>query len=96
MGEDKKKRKHLHKVELEDTHDGHVLEHHTYKPHRHSPDSEAEPQRKNVAVHATPDEAGASAAEAMGQNEPPDPGADPGAAAPPAAAGGDPMGGMAQ
>lgn len=96
MAEEKKaKRKHLHKVELEDTESGHILEHHTYKKDRHS--TETEPQRKNVAVHATPEEAGQSATEALGQNAPPDPNADPGAQpAEPAADGMPDAGAMAQ
>lgn len=93
MPEDKKKpkRKHLHQVRIEEAHDGSMVSHHTYKEHRDA--HEKEPEKTNVATHATPEEAGQAAAESFGQNAPPDANADPGAAPPPAAGGGDPTAG---
>jgi hypothetical protein len=92
MAEEKKeehKRKHLKRVVTEETHDGKFLHHHTYTKSRD--DEHEEPERRNVAVSNTPEEAGQHVAEQMGMNEPPDQGADPGAPQPtpdPSAGGG--------
>jgi hypothetical protein len=85
--EDKPKRKHLHQIRSEETEDGHVVHHHTYKKKRG--DTETEPERKNVAVSSSPDEAGEHVADQFAMNQPaPDAEAAPDAGA--AAAGGAP------
>jgi hypothetical protein len=95
MAEEKKKpaRKHLHQIRSEETEDGHIVHHHTYKAKRG--DEKTEPERKNVAVSASPEEAGEHTAEQFGMNAPPQAGADPGAGDP-SAGGGDPNGGAPQ
>lgn len=97
MAEKKTKRKHLHKIVSESTGDGHIVHHHTYKKSRD--DEDTEPERRNVAVSSSPEEAGQHVAEQMGMNDqsPQDPGAaqpeaDPSQGAAPAS---DPSGGMA-
>jgi hypothetical protein len=80
--ENKEKRKHLKRVVTEETRDGHFLHHHTYTPSRD--DDHEEPERRNVAVSNTPEEAGQHSTEQFGMNEPPDAGADPGAQPEPA------------
>jgi hypothetical protein len=80
--EEKPKRKHLKRIVSEETHDGHILHHHTYTPSRDE-DQKEEPERRNVAVSASPEEAGAHVAEQMGMNEPADASADPAAAGEP-------------
>jgi hypothetical protein len=97
-GKKKPAKKHLHEIRSVETDDGHILHHHTYKKKRG--DVETEPERKNVAVSNSSDEAGEHTAEQFGMNEPPpaDAGAAPdaGAAAGGAApdAGAVPMPGM--
>jgi len=81
----KPKRKHLHQVRVEEAHDGSHIEHRTYKSHRGA--TETEPEHKNVATHATPEEAAQSMTEGFNQNAPPEEAPDPGAA-PPDAGGG--------
>ena len=78
--EHKPKRKHLKRVVTEETHDGHYLHHHTYEKHRGAGE---EPERRNVAVSSSPEEAGQHVAEQMGMNEPADATADPAAAGEP-------------
>lgn len=87
-GDKKPEKKHLHQVRSEETEDGHIIHHHTYKKKRG--DAETEPERKNVAVSSSPDEAGEHTAEQFGMNQPPaaaaapageDPGGDPGGGA---------------
>ena len=46
--EKKPAKKHLHEIRSEQTEDGHILHHHTYKKKRG--DAETEPERKNMAV----------------------------------------------
>jgi hypothetical protein len=84
-------KKHLHEIRSEETEDGHIIHHHTYKKKRG--DSETEPERKNVAVSSSPDEAGEHVADQFAMNQPapdagaaPDPGAAPGGAPDAAAA----------
>lgn len=80
-GEDKPKKKHLHEIRSEETEDGHIIHHHTYKNKRG--DTETEPERKNMAVSSSPDEAGEHVADQFAMNQPaPDAGAAPDAAAP--------------
>lgn len=62
-------RKHLHAIRSEHTEDGHILHHHTYK--KKAGDTETEPERKNVAVSSSPEEAGEHVAEQFGMNQPP-------------------------
>lgn len=89
-GGEKKKpaRKHLHEIRSEETEDGHIIHHHTYKAKRG--DDKTEPERKNVAVSSSPEEAGEHTTEQFGMNAPPqaageDPtGGDPAGGAPPA------------
>jgi len=63
----KKEKKRLVRQEVEETEDGHYLHHHTYRngkgEHEH---------RKNVAVSASPEEAGEHVAEQFGMNEQPE------------------------
>lgn len=77
---EKPKKKHLHQIRSEATEDGHVVHHHTYK--KKAGDAETEPERKNVAVSSSPDEAGEHVADQFGMNQP----APDAAAAPPDAA----------
>jgi hypothetical protein len=84
--EDEKKpaKKHLHQIRSEESEDGHIIHHHTYKKKRG--DAETEPERKNMAISNSPEESGQHTAEQFGMNQPP-------AAAPEAAPGaGDPGG----
>lgn len=74
------KRKHLKRVVTEETHDGHFLHHHTYEKKRGEGE---EPERRNVAVSSSPDEAGQHVAEQMAMNQPADASADPAAAGEP-------------
>jgi hypothetical protein len=69
MAEDKKKpaKKHLHSIRSEKTEDGHIIHHHTYK--KKAGDTETEPERKNVAVSSSPEEAGEHVAEQFGMND---------------------------
>jgi hypothetical protein len=93
-GDDSKKKpekKHLHQIRSEETDDGHILHHHTFKKKRG--DTETEPERKNVAVSSSPEEAGQHVDEQFGMNQPPPPDSSAAAAAPPD--GGDPSGGGA-
>jgi hypothetical protein len=83
-GEEKKKpaKKHLHEIRSEETEDGHIIHHQTYKKKRG--DTQTEPERKNVAVSNSPEEAGQHVAEQFAMNDQPseDPGqggGDPGA-----------------
>jgi hypothetical protein len=71
MAEDKKKpaKKHLHSIRSEETEDGHIIHNHTYKKKRG--DTETEPERKNVAVSSSPEEAGQHVAEQFGMNDQP-------------------------
>ena len=71
MAEDKKKpaKKHLHSIRSEKTEDGHIIHHHTYK--KKAGDTETEPERKNVAVSSSPEEAGEHVAEQFGMNDQP-------------------------
>jgi hypothetical protein len=91
--EEKKKpaKKHLHEIRSEQTEDGHIIHHHTYK--KKAGDAETEPERKNMAVSSSPEEAGEHVADQFAMNQPaPDAGAAPdaepapGGAAPDAAA----------
>jgi len=90
--EKKPAKKHLHQIRTEETEDGHLIHHHTYKKKRG--DAETEPERKNMAVSNSPEEAGEHTAEQFGMNQPPAAGGDPTQAAG-AAPGGDPSGGAA-
>lgn len=78
--EEHKERKHLKRIVSEETHDGHVLHHHTYEKTRGSGE---EPERRNVAVSNNWDEAGQHVAEQGGMNQPADASADPAAAGEP-------------
>ncbi len=68
--EEKKKpaKKHLVEIRSEETEDGHIIHHHTYKKKRG--DRETEPERRNVAVSNSPEEAGEHVAEQFGMNQP--------------------------
>jgi hypothetical protein len=101
MAEEKKdekpKKKHLHEIRSEETEDGHIIHHHTYKAKKG--DDKAEPERKNMAVSSSPDEAGEHVADQFAMNQPgpgagaaPDAEAAPGGGAPDAAA--EPAAGM--
>lgn len=89
--EGKPKKKHLHEIRSEQTEDGHIIHHHTYKAKKD--DDKTEPERKNMAVSANPDEAGEHVADQFAMNQPapgagaapPDAGAAPGGGAPDAA-----------
>jgi hypothetical protein len=90
-GKKKPAKKHLHEIRSEATEDGHILHHHTYKAKKG--DAQTEPERKNVAVSSSPEEAGEHVADQFAMNQPapdagadPDAGAAPGGAAPDAAA----------
>jgi hypothetical protein len=90
-------KKHLHEIRSEATEDGHIIHHATYKKKRG--DTETEPERKNVAVSSSPEEAGQHVADQFAMNQPaPDAGADPDAGAAPGGAAPDagaaPMPGM--
>ena len=74
--EKKPARKHLHEIRTEESEDGHHIHHHTYKKKRG--DTETEPERKNVAVSTSPEEAGQHVAEQFAMNQPPSEGAEPG------------------
>jgi hypothetical protein len=80
MAEHEKKpaRKHLHEIRTEESEDGHHIHHHTYKEKRG--DTKTEPERKNVAVSTSPEEAGQHVAEQFAMNQPP--AAEPGGAEP--------------
>jgi hypothetical protein len=80
--DEKPKRKHLKRIVTEETRDGHYLHHHTYTPSREE-DHKEEPERRNVAVSSSPEEAGQHVAEQMGMNQPADASADPAAAGEP-------------
>lgn len=71
MAEEKngKTKKHLHSIRSEETEDGHIIHHHTYKKKRG--DQETEPERRNVAVSASPEEAGQHVEEQFGMNQTP-------------------------
>lgn len=100
MAEEKKpKKKHLHEIRSEESEDGkHIIHHHTYKAKRG--DEKTEPERKNMAVSSSPDEAGEHVADQFAMNQQPAPdqagapdaGGEPGGGAPDAAA--DPAAGM--
>lgn len=79
-GSKKPAKKHLKEIRSEETHDGHYIHHHTYQKKRG--DHEAEPERRNVAVSSSPEEAGQHVAEQFAMNQPPAGGA-PAAAAQP-------------
>jgi hypothetical protein len=90
-GKKKPAKKHLHEIRSEETEDGHIIHHHTYKAKKG--DDKTEPERKNMAVSSSPDEAGEHVTDqfAMNQAAPdagvaPDAGASPGGGAPDAAA----------
>lgn len=78
--EHKPERKHLKRIVTEETHDGHFLHHHTYEKKRGEGE---EPERRNVAVSSSPEEAGQHVAEQMAMNQPADASADPAAAGEP-------------
>jgi len=65
--EDGKKpaKKHLHEIRSERTEDGHILHHHTYLAKKGDTNSK-EPERKNVAVSSSPEEAGEHVSDQMG------------------------------
>lgn len=65
--EKKPKRKHLHQVRTEATHDGKFIHHETYK--KHKDDTETEPERVNAAVSNSPEEAGQHVEDMMAQNQ---------------------------
>lgn len=70
MAEEKKPaKKHLHEIRTKETEDGHYVHSHIYKKKRG--DTETEPERQNVAVSNSPEEAGEHVAEQFGMNEPP-------------------------
>ena len=82
-GKKKPARKHLHEIRSEETEDGHILHHHTYKAKKG--DEKSEPERKNMAVSSSPDEAGEHVADQFGMNQQPAAGggdAEPGGEAP--------------
>lgn len=80
-GGKKPAKKHLHEIRSEQTEDGHIIHHHVYK--KKSGDTETEPERKNVAVSSSPEEAGEHVADQFAMNQPaPAQGAAPDAAAP--------------
>lgn len=80
-GGKKEPKKHLHQVRSEATEDGHVIHHHTYK--KKKSDTETEPERKNVAVSTTPEEAGQHVEDQFAMNQQPAAGGgDPGAEEP--------------
>lgn len=91
-GGKKPAKKHLHEIRSEETEDGHIIHHHTYKAKKG--DDKTEPERKNMAVSSSPDEAGEHVSDQFAMNQaapdagaaPPDAGAAPGGAAPDAAA----------
>lgn len=90
-GKKKPAKKHLHEIRSEETEDGHIIHHHTYKAKRG--DDKTEPERKNMAVSSSPDEAGEHVADQFAMNQPapaetapPDAEPAPGGAAPDAAA----------
>ncbi len=88
MAEEKKPaKKHLHEIRTKETEDGHYVHSHIYKKKRG--DTETEPERQNVAVSNSPEEAGEHVAEQFGMNQPPqaDPSQDPGAGDPDAGGG---------
>jgi hypothetical protein len=87
-GKKKPAKKHLHEIRSEATEDGHILHHATYKKKRG--DTETEPERKNVAVSSSPEEAGQHVADQFAMNEPPQGAADPGAGDPSAGGGAPP------
>lgn len=68
-GGKKPAKKHLHSIRSEETEDGHILHHHTYK--KKAGDAEAEPERKNVAVSSSPEDAGEHVAEQFAMNQQP-------------------------
>ena len=84
--ETKTKRRHLKKIETEETRDGHFLHHHTVTPSRHK--DKPEEHHRNVAVSTTPEEAGQHIAEQFGMNEPPGENSEPAAAPQPDATAG--------
>lgn len=94
---DKPAKKHLHEIRSERTEDGHIIHHHTYTTKKGDANTK-EPERKNVAVSSSPDEAGEHVADQMGmaQGGDPsaqgggDPGEDPTAQAAPGGGAGDP------
>lgn len=73
-------RKHLKRVVTEETHDSKYLHHHTYEKKRGEGE---EPERRNVAVSSSPEEAGQHVAEQMGMNQPADASQDPAASGEP-------------
>lgn len=81
-GKKKPAKKHLHEIRSEETEDGHIIHHHTYKAKKG--DDKTEPERKNMAVSSSPDEAGEHVADQFAMNQPaPDAGAAPDAEAAP-------------
>jgi hypothetical protein len=71
-------KKHLHEIRSEETEDGHIIHHHTYK--KKKGDAETEPERKNVAVSSTPEEAGQHTVDQFAMNQQPQVTPDAGAA----------------
>jgi hypothetical protein len=67
-GEEKPKKKHLHEIRSEETEDGHIIHHHTYKAKKG--DDKTEPERKNMAVSSSPDEAGEHVGDQFSMNQP--------------------------
>jgi len=66
-GEKKSAKKHLHEIRSEETEDGHILHHHTYKAKKG--DDKAEPERKNMAVSSSPEEAGEHVTDQFAMNQ---------------------------
>jgi hypothetical protein len=67
-GGKKPAKKHLHQIRSEATEDGHIVHHATYKKKKE--DTETEPERKNVAVSSSPEEAGQHVADQFAMNQP--------------------------
>ncbi len=68
-GGKKPAKKHLHEIRSEQAEDGHIVHHQTYKAKKG--DAHTEPERKNVAVSSSPEEAGQHVADQFAMNQSP-------------------------